>query len=63
MEEIPPGFTHGLLLRQGQVVTSGRLADVLTPAWLTAAFGLPLLVDRVGDRWAARALVPQAGRG
>jgi len=63
VEEIPPGFTHGLLLRQGQVVTSGRLADVLTPAWLTAAFGLPLLVDRVGDRWAARALVPQAGRG
>ncbi len=61
VEEIPTGFTHALLLRQGQVVTAGPLAEVITPAWLTAAFGIPLLVDRVGQRWAARALTPAAG--
>jgi iron complex transport system ATP-binding protein len=61
VEEIPAGFTHALLLRQGQVVTAGPLADVITPAWLTAAFGIPLLVDRAGQRWAARALIPAAG--
>lgn len=63
VEEIPPGFTHALLLRQGRVVASGPLAEVLTPPWLTAAFGLPLLVDRHGDRWAARALRPPGSAG
>jgi iron complex transport system ATP-binding protein len=61
VEEIPAGFTHALLLRQGQVVTAGPLTEVITPAWLTATFGMPLLVDRVGQRWAARALEPTAG--
>ena len=58
VEEIPPGFTHALLLRQGRVVAAGPLAEVLTPGWLTATFGLPLLVDRHADRWSARALLP-----
>ena len=30
VEEIPPGYTHGLLLREGRVVASGLLDDVLT---------------------------------
>ncbi len=30
VEEIPPGFTHALLLREGRVVAQGLLDDVLT---------------------------------
>ncbi|WP_320065072.1 ABC transporter ATP-binding protein [Micromonospora sp. RTGN7] len=55
VEEIPPGFTHALLLRDGGVVAEGLLTDTLTADNLSKAFGLPLTVDRVGDRWTARA--------
>ncbi|MFI0791344.1 ABC transporter ATP-binding protein [Micromonospora rubida] len=55
VEEIPPGFTHALLLREGGVMAQGLLADTLTADNLSKTFGLPLTVDRVGDRWTARA--------
>ncbi|MFI5833033.1 ABC transporter ATP-binding protein [Micromonospora sp. NPDC051300] len=55
VEEIPPGFTHALLLREGGVVAQGLLAEVLTADNLSKTFGLPLLVSRAGDRWTARA--------
>jgi iron complex transport system ATP-binding protein len=55
VEEIPPGFTHALLLRDGSVVASGLASDVITADNLTKTFGLPLRVDRVGERYTARA--------
>jgi iron complex transport system ATP-binding protein len=55
VEEIPPGFTHALLLRDGITVASGLLGEVMTAENLTKTFGLPLLVDRFGDRYTARA--------
>ncbi len=55
VEEIPAGFTHALLLRGGAVIASGALDVALTPVTLSACFGLPLRLDRVGDRWAATA--------
>ncbi|HET6479340.1 MAG TPA: ABC transporter ATP-binding protein [Actinoplanes sp.] len=55
VEEIPPGFTHGMLLREGSIVASGLLGEVMTADNLSKAFGLPLVVDRFGDRYAARA--------
>jgi len=55
VEEIPPGFTHLLLLRGGQVHAAGPLNDVLTAENLSGAFGLPLTVERHEGRWAARA--------
>ena len=55
VEEIPPGFTHLLLLRAGRVHAAGPLDETLTAQNLSGAFGLDLVVDRVGDRWAARA--------
>ena len=55
VEEIPSGFTHVLLLREGKVVTQGPLEYALTSASLSECFGLPLLLDRNGSRWAARA--------
>lgn len=55
VEEIPPGFTHLLLLRGGRVHAAGPIDEVLTAAHLSAAFDLPLAVERHGDRWSARA--------
>ncbi|MBB2922157.1 ABC transporter ATP-binding protein [Cellulomonas cellasea] len=55
VEEIPPGFTHLLLLRDGEVHARGPLEEVLTAENLSGAFGLDLVVERSGDRWTARA--------
>lgn len=55
VEEVPVGFTHALLLRQGEVVTSGPLPEVMTSAALSACFGLPLRVHRHAERYTARA--------
>jgi iron complex transport system ATP-binding protein len=55
VEEIPPGFTHVLLLRGGKVVAAGPIDTTLTAASLGEKFGITLTLERVGDRWAARA--------
>ena len=55
VEEIPPGFTHVLLLRGGKVVAAGPIDTTLTAASLGETFGITLTLERVGDRWAARA--------
>ncbi|MFB7875585.1 MULTISPECIES: ABC transporter ATP-binding protein [unclassified Nocardia] len=54
VEEIPPGFTHALLLKEGEVVSQGLLEDVLTAANLSAAFSQSIALDRVDGRWFAR---------
>ena len=54
VEEIPPGFSHGLLLREGAAVAAGLLDDVLTEHNLSTTFGMPLVLDKADDRWAAR---------
>jgi iron complex transport system ATP-binding protein len=55
VEEIPPGFTHGMLLREGRIVAAGPLETVLTDAHLTETFGVGLEVRHDGGRWSARA--------
>ncbi|MFF6003747.1 ABC transporter ATP-binding protein [Prauserella flavalba] len=54
VEEIPPGFTHALLLAEGRAVAAGLLDDVLTSENLSATFGQDLLLERSGDRFFAR---------
>ncbi|HEV7210088.1 MAG TPA: ABC transporter ATP-binding protein [Blastococcus sp.] len=54
VEEIPPGYTHALLLRGGEVVTAGPADEVLTEAALSETFGLSLSLTRTGGRFAAR---------
>lgn len=54
VEEIPPGFTHLMLLREGVIVASGLLPDVLTSENLSATFGQDLELQRAGDRYFAR---------
>ncbi|KQY43721.1 ABC transporter ATP-binding protein [Cellulomonas sp. Root137] len=55
VEEIPPGFTHILLLRQGKAFAAGPIDEVLTPETLSGAFDLPLVVAKTDGRWSARA--------
>lgn len=53
LEEVPPGFTHAMLLREGEVVASGPIDGVLTEEHLSAAFDLPLSVSRTNGRFSA----------
>jgi iron complex transport system ATP-binding protein len=62
VEEIPPGYTHALLLRGGEVVAAGPVADVLTAPLLSDAFGVPLEVQREDGRYAARRAAQPAVR-
>jgi iron complex transport system ATP-binding protein len=60
VEEIPPGFTHAMLLRQGRVVAAGPLERVLTEEIVSATFGMPLQLWHEDGRWAARRRVRHA---
>jgi iron complex transport system ATP-binding protein len=53
VEEIPPGYTHVLLLRAGHVLAAGPLHDTLTSGNLTATFGIPLHIEHRNRRWSA----------
>ncbi|WP_327066491.1 ABC transporter ATP-binding protein [Kitasatospora sp. NBC_01250] len=56
VEEIAPGFTHVLMIRQGKVLTAGPIDTELTARNLSLCFGLPLTLERHGDRWSAQGL-------
>ena len=56
VEEIPPGFTHALLLADGELQVAGPILEVLTGGNLSDTFGLELVVSTSEDgRFAARA--------
>ncbi len=55
VDEIPPGFTHLLLLREGRALAAGPIEELLTADHLSECFGLPLTLERVGNRWIALA--------
>ena len=54
VEEIPPGFTHALLLRDGHVVAAGPVEEVIDAPTLSDTFGMSLQVSHDDGRWAAR---------
>lgn len=54
VEEIPPGFTHALLLREGKVVAAGPTERVITEDLLGETFGMSLQVSREEGRFTAR---------
>lgn len=54
VEEIPPGFSHCLILAEGQVLAAGLLADTLTAENLSAAFGQSIAVESIDGRYFAR---------
>jgi iron complex transport system ATP-binding protein len=55
VEEIPPGFTHAMLMRDGGVVAAGPILDVMTGDNLSKTFDLPLRLDFADGRFSARA--------
>jgi iron complex transport system ATP-binding protein len=58
VEEIPPGFTHTLMLREGRVVASGPLDTTLSEETLSETFGMSLALEHRDGRWAARGKAP-----
>jgi iron complex transport system ATP-binding protein len=54
VEEIPSGFGHALLLREGSVVAAGLLGDTVTSENLSKTFGVPLRVFSTDGRYTAR---------
>lgn len=55
-EEIPPGFTHGGLMRAGRLVAAGPLGDVITPQHVSACFDIAVEVGCSDGRWWSRAI-------
>lgn len=49
VDEIPPGVTHAAILRDGRMLASGPLDEVVTSASLSECFGLPLQLERRAD--------------
>ena len=47
VEEIPVGFTHVLLMREGRIVAAGPIAETLTADTLTETFGMPIVLSPV----------------
>ena len=53
VEEIPPGFSHILILGDGQVVGAGAIEETLTSEALSASFGMPLALEQRDGRYRA----------
>ena len=54
VEEIPPGFTHAMLLAEGEVTAMGLIDDVITSENLSRAFAQSITVDAIDGRYFAR---------
>jgi iron complex transport system ATP-binding protein len=53
VDEVPPGMTHALLLRDGEVVARGPIDRALTARTLSDCFGLELTLERRDGRLSA----------
>jgi iron complex transport system ATP-binding protein len=49
LDEVPPGMTHVLMLRDGVVTARGPIDRHLTAANLSECFGMPLQLQRRPD--------------
>jgi iron complex transport system ATP-binding protein len=46
VDEVPPGITHALLLRNGQMMCAGPIDEVLTAASISECFSMSLHLER-----------------
>jgi iron complex transport system ATP-binding protein len=54
LDEVPPGMTHVLLLREGRIIAEGPIDTCLTSASVSECFGVALGLERRRDgRWSA----------
>jgi iron complex transport system ATP-binding protein len=56
VDEIPPGFTHVLLLRAGRIHAAGPIESTLTADALSGCFEMALVLERHGHRYGAWAV-------
>ena len=49
LDEVPPGMTHVMMLREGHVVARGPIGRTLTASALSECFGMPLHLERRPD--------------
>lgn len=54
VEDIPQGFTHGLLLKDGKVAAEGELDEVMTSETISSVFGVDVNVTLDEGRYSAR---------
>jgi iron complex transport system ATP-binding protein len=54
LEEIPPAFTHALVLKNGRVLAIGAMRETVTSEVLSDAFELRLRVEENAGRYTAR---------
>ena len=54
LEDVPPGFSHALLVRDGRILAAGPIDEVVTDVGLSDCFGTPLRVVRDEERWSVR---------
>ena len=54
VEEIPAGFTHALVLKDGRIHAAGPISTILSSDVLSSTFGIPITVSRFAGRFAAR---------
>ena len=55
LEELPASTTHALLLRRGECVAAGDVAEVLTSELVSDCFAHPVRITRDCGRWVAHA--------
>jgi iron complex transport system ATP-binding protein len=58
VEEVPPGFSHVLLLRRGEVLAAGPVETTLSASSLSECFGAPLELRHDDGRWTSRLSCP-----
>ncbi|MBL1290875.1 ATP-binding cassette domain-containing protein [Streptomyces sp. For3] len=54
LEELPPGTTHVMLLRDGRCLASGPADEVLTSDQVSKCFDHPVHLSRFEGRWSVR---------
>ncbi|MGV9824471.1 MULTISPECIES: ABC transporter ATP-binding protein [unclassified Gordonia (in: high G+C Gram-positive bacteria)] len=55
LEDLPASTTHAMLLRDGEIVAQGPVADALTSETISTCFDHPVAVRRHHGRWSATA--------
>ncbi len=60
VEEITPGFTHVLLMKQGKGLASGPKASILETTLLEQAYGARFHLEQVGGRYWSRVEGPSS---
>ncbi|WNJ56365.1 ABC transporter ATP-binding protein [Nocardia seriolae] len=59
LEDLPPGTTHAMLLRDGRALASGPVDEVITTGNISTCFDHPVRILRDEGRWSVRAAQSQ----